>query len=66
MMLRERQRAPPGQRPGQTLLDGEKDSRDPTIRSLEAKMVELKQVLVAKNFKIPAPSWHELVKGCPR
>ncbi|GFZ01607.1 damaged DNA binding 2 [Actinidia rufa] len=35
------------------LPDNKENGRDTTIRCLEAKMVKLRQVLVANNFKIP-------------
>ena len=39
---------------GQSLLDGKENSRDVIIRHLQAKMVELSQVMVANNFKMLA------------
>ena len=42
-------KGPSGKRPGRSLLDGKEDSKDDTIRRLEAEMVELRQVLVANK-----------------
>ena len=48
-------KGPFGQRSGWSLHDGEEDSRDTTIRCLQDEMVEVRQVIVANNFKMPAP-----------
>ncbi|GFS41663.1 dicer-like 4 [Actinidia rufa] len=47
---------PFGQWPGRLLPDGKEDSKDSTIRRLQAQMAEMQQVLVTNNLIKPTPT----------